>query len=170
MIQNVFDTKESKQITHMIIIGERQSWLNTNFRRLFDEAGNIYAVLGISRDITERRKMEEHSYYTEKLASMGTLAAGVAHEINNPLGIILGFTDLLLEKFPADSQEYDLLKTIEKQGLNAKRVVENLLNFARHKEHKEELVDINQNILNCAFSYGEYFAPEQNKGEAISGG
>jgi signal transduction histidine kinase len=77
---------------------------------------------------------------------MGTLAAGVAHEINNPLGVILGFTDLLLEKVPLDSQEYDLLKTIERQGLNAKRVVENLLNFARHKEHKEELVDINKNI------------------------
>jgi len=146
MIQNVFDTMESKQITHMIIIGERQSWLNTNFRRLFDEAGNIYAVLGISRDITERRKIEEHSYYTEKLASMGTLSAGVAHEINNPLGIILGFTDLLLEKFSPDSEEYDLLKTIEKQGLNAKRVVENLLNFARHKEHKEEVIDINKNL------------------------
>jgi signal transduction histidine kinase len=130
----------------MVIIGERQFWFNTNLRRLFDEAGNIYAVLGISRDVTERRKIEEHSYYTEKLASMGTLAAGVAHEINNPLGVILGFTDLLLEKFPPDSQEYDLLQTIEKQGLNAKRVVENLLNFARHKEHKEELVDMNKNI------------------------
>ncbi len=146
MIQKVFDTKESQQITHLVIIGERQYWFNTNLRRLFDEAGNIYAVLGISRDITERRKIEEHSYYTEKLASMGTLAAGVAHEINNPLGVILGFTDLLLEKVPPDSQEYDLLKTIERQGLNAKRVVENLLNFARHKEHKEEFVDINKNI------------------------
>jgi signal transduction histidine kinase len=70
----------------------------------------------------------------------------VAHEINNPLAVILGFTDLLLDKFPTDSQEYDLLKTIEKQGLNAKRVVENLLNFARHKEHKEEVIDINKNI------------------------
>ncbi len=146
MIQDVFDTKESTQTTHMVIIGDRQLWFNTNFRRLFDEAGNIYAVLGISRDITERKKMEEHSYYTEKLASMGTLAAGIAHEINNPLGVILGFTDLLLEKFPPDSEEYDLLKTIEKQGLNAKRVVENLLNFARHKEHKEEIIDINKNI------------------------
>ena len=146
MIQKVFDTMESKQITHMVIIGERQLWFNTKFRRLFDEAGNIYAVLGLSRDITERKQMEEHSYYTEKLASMGTLAAGVAHEINNPLGVILGFTDLLLEKYPPDSQEYDMLKTIEKQGLNAKRVVENLLNFARHKEHKEEIVDINKNI------------------------
>ena len=146
MIQKVFDTMESKQITHMVIIGERQLWFNTKFRRLFDEAGNIYAILGLSRDITERKQMEEHSYYTEKLASMGTLAAGVAHEINNPLGVILGFTDLLLEKYPPDSQEYDMLKTIEKQGLNAKRVVENLLNFARHKEHKEEIVDINKNI------------------------
>jgi len=146
MIQNVFDTMESKQITHMVIIGEKQYWLNTNLRRLYDEVGNIYAVLGISRDITERKKIEEHSYYTEKLASMGTLSAGVAHEINNPLGIILGFTDLLLEKFPPDSEEYDLLKTIEKQGLNAKRVVENLLNFARHKEHKEELININKNL------------------------
>jgi two-component system, NtrC family, sensor kinase len=145
-IQKVFDKKESQQITHLVIIGERQCWFNTNLRRLFDAAGNIYAVLGISRDITERRKIEEHSYYTEKLASMGTLAAGVAHEINNPLGVILGFTDLLLEKIPTDSEEYDLLKTIERQGLNAKRVVENLLNFARHKEHKEEFVDINKNI------------------------
>jgi PAS domain S-box-containing protein len=146
MIQNVFDARESKQVTHMVIVGDKQYWFNTNLRRLFDEAGNIYAILGISRDITERKKIEEHSYYTEKLASMGTLAAGVAHEINNPLGVILGFTDLLLEKFPTDSPEYDLLKTIEKQGLNAKRVVENLLNFARHKEHKEEFVDINKNI------------------------
>jgi two-component system, NtrC family, sensor kinase len=145
-IHKVFDTKESRQTTHKVTIGERQLWFNTNIRGLFDDAGNIYAVLGISRDITERRKMEEHSYYTEKLASMGTLAAGVAHEINNPLGIILGFTDMLLEKFPIDSEEYDLLKTIEKQGLNAKRVVENLLNFARHKEHKEEIIDINKNI------------------------
>lgn len=145
-IQKVFDTKESKQITHMIIIGERQHWLSSNIRRLWDEEGNIYAVLGISRDITERKEMEEHSYYTEKLASMGTLSAGVAHEINNPLGIILGFTDLLLEKAAPDSEEYDILKTIEKQGINAKRVVENLLSFARHKEHKVELIDINKNI------------------------
>jgi two-component system, NtrC family, sensor kinase len=146
MIHKVFATMESKQITHMVVIGERQLWFNTKFRRLFDEAGNIYAVLGLSRDITERKQMEEHSYYTEKLASMGTLAAGVAHEINNPLGVILGFTDILLEKYPPESQEYDMLKTIEKQGLNAKRVVENLLNFARHKEHKQEIIDVNKNI------------------------
>ncbi len=144
MIQKVFDTKESKQITHMVIIGDREYWFNTNLRRLYDEEGNIYAVLGISRDITERKQIEEQSYYTEKLASMGTLAAGVAHEINNPLAVILGFTDLLLEKAKPGTETEDLLKTIERQALNAKRVVENLLSFARYNEPKEEMVDINR--------------------------
>jgi PAS domain S-box-containing protein len=97
-------------------------------------------------DVTERKKLEEQMYQTEKLAAIGTLAAGVAHEINNPLAIILGFTDLLLEKVPADSELNDLLKTVQKQGINAKRIVENLLSFARHREHKEEELDINQNI------------------------
>jgi signal transduction histidine kinase len=129
-----------------VILNNREFWFNTNLRGLIDEKGNIYSVLGIARDITDRKKMEEQSYYTEKLASLGTLAAGVAHEINNPLAVILGFTDILLEKLPQDLQEYDILKTIEKQATNAKRIVENLLSFVRHKEHKEQLVNINECI------------------------
>jgi len=97
-------------------------------------------------DITERKKLEEQMLHTEKLASIGTLAAGVAHEINNPLAVILGFTELLLEKSPENSETYDLLETIQKQGNNAKRIVENLLSFVRYKEYREENVDINKCI------------------------
>jgi PAS domain S-box-containing protein len=97
-------------------------------------------------DITERKKLEEQMLHTEKLASIGTLAAGVAHEINNPLAIILGFTDLLLENFSDDHETYNILKTIQKQGDNAKRIVENLLSFVRYREHREEDVDINKSI------------------------
>jgi len=143
-VKEVFDTRKGKQITHMVRIGEREHWFNTNLRRLFDESGNIYAVLGISRDITERKKLEENFYRTEKLASMGTLAAGVAHEINNPLGIILGYADLLMERTAPGSKEYDMLKKVEKHGLRAKAVVENLLSFARCSEHREEPVDVNE--------------------------
>ena len=145
-VREIFNTKKGNQITHSIKIGDQEYWLNTNLRRLMDKEGNIYAILGISRDITSRKLIDETSYHTEKLASMGTLAAGVAHEINNPLGIILGFTDLLLEKAKPDSEESDILKTIGKHGLRAKRVVENLLSFARYTECKEELVDINKSI------------------------
>lgn len=145
-IRQVVRTGESRQVTHRIIIEDKEFWFNTKLRALRDEEGRIYNILGIARDITDRKKMEEQSYYTEKLASLGTLAAGVAHEINNPLAIILGFTDILLEKTPKDSEQYDILKTIEKQATNAKRIVENLLGFVRHKEHKKEFVNINQCI------------------------
>lgn len=146
--QKVFETKESRQFTQMAVIGDRQYWFNTKLRRLWDEAGNVYAVLGIARDITalKEKEKEEQRYNIEKLASMGTLAAGVAHEINNPLAIILGFSDLLLEKAQPNTEQYDMLKTIEKQAFNAKRVVENLLRFARYTEDKEELVDVNESI------------------------
>ena len=145
-IQEVFKTNSSRQVTSPVTVDDNEYWLSTNFSGLQDENGNVYAVLGIARDITERKKMEEQMFYTEKLASIGTLAAGVAHEINNPLAIILGFADLLAEKTPPSSEAYDMIKTIEKHGTNAKRVVENLLSFTRLAEHKEEDVDINKNI------------------------
>lgn len=145
-IKHIFKTGESRQLTHRVTVDGRDFWLNTNLRALKDDKGNIYSLLGIARDITDRKKMEEQSYYTEKLASLGTLSAGVAHEINNPLTIILGFTDLLIEKVPPDSEQYEILKTIEKHATNAKRIVEQLLRFARHKEPKKENVNINECI------------------------
>ncbi len=145
-IQGVFDTNTSRQETCSVMVDGKEYWLSTNFSGLLDENGEVFAVLGIARDITERKKMEDQMFYTEKLASIGTLAAGVAHEINNPLAIILGFADLMLEKTPKDSEVYEILKTIERQGTNAKRVVENLLSFTRFSEHKEKDVDVNMNI------------------------
>ncbi len=146
-IKEVFEHNVSDQVTCAVTVDGNEFWLSTNFSGLLDENGRVFSVLGIARDITERKKIEQQMAHTEKLASVGTLAAGVAHEINNPLTIVLGFTDLLLEKTPPDSEEYELLKTIEKQGFNAKRIVENLLSFARYTEHKEEKVNINENIV-----------------------
>jgi two-component system NtrC family sensor kinase len=142
----IFETKVSRRINCKVTIDDTEKWLNISLSGLVDEWGNVYKILGIGRDVTQRRKNEEQMIYTEKLASMGTLAAGVAHEINNPLAIILGFTDMLLEKKLEDPEAYDILKTIEKQATNAKRVVEKLLSFARHSESREEDVDINRNI------------------------
>lgn len=143
-VQHIFREREPMEITHKVTVGEKEYWFNTKLRELKDEKGEIYAVLGISRDITERKKMEEQSYHLEILASLGTLGACVAHEINNPMAVILGFTDILLEKTPKDSETYEILKIIEKQATNAKNSVENLLSFVRRREHREELVNINE--------------------------
>ena len=80
---------------------------------LRNEDGDLSAALCIARDITENKILERQLINTEKLASLGTLAAGVAHEINNPLGVILGFCVLLVRKAEQGSQEFKDLFTFD---------------------------------------------------------
>lgn len=115
--------------------------LAVSFNTMLDHLQLTHKSLEKSLELLHDKQKE-----VEKCASIGFLVSGVAHELNNPLGIMLGFTDMLLEKTPADSKEYEMLKTVERHGLRAKKVVENLLNFARYSEHKEGLVDINKSI------------------------
>jgi two-component system, NtrC family, sensor kinase len=108
-----------------------------------DSGGEVLGCEGIIKDITQRRNMEQQLLQADKLASLGQLSAGVAHEINNPLGLILGYTQLMLREEPDSSQKYEDLKTIEKHTRNCKTIVEALLNFARKTETKKVLVDVN---------------------------
>ncbi|MEW6615574.1 MAG: ATP-binding protein [Thermodesulfobacteriota bacterium] len=146
LIRLVYRFEKSVRDDFMLTLGEHQTWISANFMPLKNEEGKVSSVLCIARDITENKQLERQLINTEKLASMGTLAAGVAHEINNPLGVILGFSDLLLEKTDENSQEYEDLKTIERQGLHCKQVVENLLSFARQGEGDAEYSDLNHSI------------------------
>jgi PAS domain S-box-containing protein len=172
-IEDVFKDDVSRHLICPAVTGGAEYWLSTNFSGILDEFGKVSSILGISRDITERRKMEEQMYHTEKLASLGTMAAGVAHEINNPLAIILGFTEILAEKVSPDSEVYEILKTMEKQGLNAQRIVSNLLSFARFSEPKEEEIDIRENIETILTVEGNTLAlynifVERDMGEPLS--
>jgi two-component system, NtrC family, sensor kinase len=126
--------------------GQRRTWINANFMPLKSKTEEITAVLCIGRDVTERKNLESQLINAEKLASIGTLAAGVAHEINNPLGVILGFCDLLLRKAEPGSQTQEDLKTIERQGFHCKEIVENLLSFARVGKETTETADLNRCI------------------------
>jgi PAS domain S-box-containing protein len=109
----------------------------------FSPGGEVLGCEGIIKDITQRRNMEQQLLQADKLASLGQLSAGVAHEINNPLGLILGYTQLMLREEPESSQKYEDLKTIERHTRNCKTIVEALLNFARKTETKKVLVDVN---------------------------
>ncbi|MBM4284666.1 MAG: PAS domain S-box protein [Deltaproteobacteria bacterium] len=146
-ISYVFTTNRNYESKRQTRIRGRTYWLSSHFVPLYGEDGRtVERVMVFARDITDRQRMEEQMVRTEKLASLGTLAAGVAHEINNPVGIMLGFTELLMDRFPPDSKEYEILKTIERQGLNCKRIVENLMTFARQPVKQEEFSELNQNL------------------------
>jgi PAS domain S-box-containing protein len=127
----------------------RRITVSISRRIVTSDEGKIIGSSATIKDITEKMEMDQHIYNAEKLASVasvGILAAGVAHEINNPLSIILGFADLLEEKFEPGSQEHKDLKMIEKNANHAKIIVENLLGFARMTEGLEETVDISQSV------------------------
>ena len=147
LVKHVHAYGKSVRDEFEIDVGENQIWISANFMPIKNDAGDINAILCIARDITENRNLEKQLVNTEKLASLGTLAAGVAHEVNNPLGVILGFCDLLLQKTDPNSQAFEDLKTIERQGLHCKDVVENLLSFARLEGGDYEYTDLNHCIL-----------------------
>jgi two-component system NtrC family sensor kinase len=106
------------------------------------ERGEVIGSTVIIRDVTAKMEWEQRIYHTEKLASIGNLAAGVAHEINNPLAVMLGFTDLLLERARPGTPDYEDLQVIAESGRSARKIVENLLGFARVTEGLEDTVDV----------------------------
>lgn len=109
-----------------------------------DETGRIEGYEGLAKDITGRRHMERQLQMADKLASLGQVSTGIAHEINNPLGIIMGYTQLLLRGAGEGTQVREDLKTIEKHARSCKTVVEDLLKFARSTRTNKTSLDLNQ--------------------------
>lgn len=107
--------------------------------------GSIKRCEVIGKDITNMKQVMDSLIQSEKLASVGQLAAGVAHEINTPLGIILGYAQLLEEDFQDQNDVYESLKIIEKQTNICKRIVADLLKFSRRSSESERTdVDLNE--------------------------
>jgi len=105
----------------------------------------VAGILTIARDITERTKLQEELFHSGKLASIGQLAAGVAHQINNPLGAISGRTQMLLRRGPEADPEF-LNTQLEKIHADCVRITETvngLLGFARKTETARQYTDVN---------------------------
>jgi PAS domain S-box-containing protein len=114
-----------------------------HFSPLFDEAGQIDGVVISGRDVTELKRLEEQLIQAEKLAAMGQMLAGVAHELNNPLTAILGVTELLRERPGSDEATKRQLDLTHRQARRAARIVQNLLEFSRPASPQKRPLDIN---------------------------
>ena len=107
-----------------------------------DEQNTVNSVVVVMTDITDAALLQAKLAHSERMATLGRLVSGVAHEVNNPLAAILGFTDLLLEnpEVPANARED--LQIILQETQRTKDIVQDLLSFARQRAVKRELVNV----------------------------
>ena len=108
-----------------------------------DEQNTVNSVVVVMTDITDAALLQAKLAHSEKMATIGRLVSGVAHEVNNPLAAILGFTDLLLENPQVPEPARADLKIILHETQRTKDIVQDLLSFARQRPVQRELVQVN---------------------------
>lgn len=109
-----------------------------------DQIYEVDDIVCYVKEITEQRKLEQQIQHTEKLVSMGQLAAGVAHEINNPLGVILCHLDLVKDQANLSQEAREDLKIIEKHVGNCRNIIADLLRFARQAKPSLSIASVNE--------------------------
>ncbi|HEY3929134.1 MAG TPA: PAS domain S-box protein [Candidatus Koribacter sp.] len=108
-----------------------------------DEQGNVTSIIALMTDITDASMLQAKLIHSEKMAAVGQLVSGVAHEVNNPLTAIMGYADLLTSSDELPAQARRDLSIILQEAQRTKQIVQNLLSFARQSAPHREPVDLN---------------------------
>ncbi len=113
-----------------------------------DPTGNVVAIYGVLRDITEQRRMEESLRQSERMASLGTLASAMAHEINNPLTYILANIDFLTTELAesANRDQFEMLVEARRGAEQVRKIVSGLKAFSRIGSSVRERIDIRETV------------------------
>jgi len=126
-------------------------WAHEKMSILRDSEGKATGIIGVTRDITEQKEVTENLVVADRLISLGEMAAGLAHEINNPLTAVMGFA-YLLQQNPATSPEIkEDVESIYRESKRAADVIKNFLAFSRGKVAEKKAEHINtlvENVLN----------------------
>ena len=113
------------------------------------EAGIPTTLIVVYRDITEKKRLRAEAVRSGQLASIGELAAGVAHEINNPINGIINCAQLLIDESKEDGKQAEIFQRIIKAGDRIAMIVRNLLSFARDTEDEPQLVTLKSLLSDC---------------------
>ena len=127
--------------------GVRRTYFSVKSPRR-DADGRVIGLIGISRDVTEVRRLEEQVRQAQKMESVGRLAGGIAHDFNNLLTAILGYTELLLNQRGAHDPDRADLEEIQKAGQRAAALTQRLLAYSRKQVLVPKEVDLNVAIVN----------------------
>jgi PAS domain S-box-containing protein len=139
-----FDSKRSRRLEVELYRKNGSTvWTETVAKLIYDQNHQPIAILGATRDISDRRKLQDQLNKSQKMESLGLLAGGVAHDLNNVLSGIVSYPELLLMKLPDDSELKKPLKTIMESGNRAAAIVQDLLTIARGVAITKEPIKLN---------------------------
>ena len=142
----VVETGRSLTTEEDIVRDGERSWFNVNRYPIKDDKANIVSVATISRNITDRKRMEQDLIKVQKLESIGTLAGGIAHDFNNILTVMLGNITLAKMSIPQENKAVKRLNDAEKATMRAKDLTQQLLTFAKGGEPFKKVTSINRLI------------------------
>jgi len=152
------DAAEGERVRDMAADSSLPSWIETHWRRrggapltarlslraVRSQDGRIAWFEGIAEDVTDRRRQEELLRRSERMATLGSTIAGIAHELNNPLAAIMGFAQILLTR-PLGEEDRSAVETINEEAGRTARIVKNLLLLLRRREQEHRApVDLNE--------------------------
>jgi PAS domain S-box-containing protein len=129
-------------------------WINLNLTPRFDEKGIVTGILGIGKDITERKQLEKGLIQAQKMESIGTLAGGIAHDFNNLLMGIQGHASLMLIDTDSSHLNFEHLKGIEEYVKRASDLTKQLLGFARGGRYDIKPTNLNMLTDNSSQMFG----------------
>jgi len=113
---------------------------------VYDELDKFAGIINYIKNVTDKIKMEAQLIQTAKLAAVGEMAAGMAHELNNPMTAIVGTSQLMKRERKGENGESELLNDIILSGLRCKKIIQNLLTFSRQDKYPFAIIDLNKEI------------------------
>ena len=148
LVQEIATRGDEEQVTgiykHRLVHQGKSVVINVSITPLVGKSAERIGRLLLFDDVTQRDRMEEQLTQTEKLTSLGLLAAGVAHEVNTPLAVISNYIQMLAKQMPEGDPRHTIIDKIVKQTFRASEIVNNLLNFSRTGPGELADVDLNR--------------------------